>query len=77
MKEVILKSPVKDVVEASVAHWYFEEGDKVEKGQDLVEINCDGVTYNLPSPASGTLIEVYYEAGEVVEVGEVIAEIEE
>lgn len=77
MKEVILKTPTKDVVEASIAHWHFEEGDKVEKGQDLVEINCDGAMYNLPAPATGTLIEVYFESGEVVEVGDVIAAIEE
>ncbi|MBI4971894.1 MAG: biotin attachment protein [Candidatus Omnitrophica bacterium] len=77
MKEVILKVPVKDVVEASIAHWHCEEGDKVEKGQDLVEINCDGVSYHIPSPASGTLAEVFFESGEVVDIGEVIAEIED
>ena len=77
MREVILKVPARDVVEASIAHWHFEEGDKVEKGQDLVEISCDGVSYNIPCPASGTLSEVYFEAGEVVDLGEVIAEIED
>ena len=77
MKEVIFKSPIKDVVEAAISRWYAEEGDKVEKGQDLVEINCDGASYILPAVASGILSEVYFEAGEVIDVEEVIAIIEE
>lgn len=77
MKEVILKAPTQNVVEASIAHWFFEEGDKVEKGQDLVEISFDGMASILPAPASGTLAEVYFETGEVVEIGEVIAGIED
>jgi len=77
MSEVILKVPATDVVEANIAHWHFEEGDKVEKGQDLVEINCDGVAYNIPAPASGTLAEVYFDSGEIVDLGDVIAEIED
>lgn len=75
--EIIFKSPVKDLREASISHWHFEEGDLVEKGQDLVEMNCDGVFYNIPAPASGTLSEVYSETGDIVDVGEVIAKIEE
>ncbi|MBI4398207.1 MAG: biotin attachment protein [Candidatus Omnitrophica bacterium] len=77
MKEVILKVPAHDVHELSINHWHFEEGDKVEKGQDLVEVSCDGIIYHIPSPASGTLVEVYFEVGEAVDMGDVIAAIEE
>ncbi len=75
--EVKLKTVSPDVSEATISYWHYEEGDYVEKGQELVEISLSGSNYNMLSPATGTLSEVLYDVGEVVEVGETIAEIEE
>lgn len=77
MKEVILKPLSSGSKEAIISNWFFEEGDHVEAGEDLVEVSFDGLVFNVIVPSSGTLAEVYFEVGDVVEVGEVIAEIEE
>ena len=76
MVEVMLKI-VSDAPEAGIHYWHFEEGDYVEKGEDLVEIICEGTHYQLIAPATGTLSRVYYDVGEMVTIGEVIAEIDD
>lgn len=63
--------------EAAVSYWYFEEGDEVSEGDDLVEMTTDKATFNVPSPRSGILAEIVAEDGDTVKVGEVLAVIEE
>ena len=77
MAEIRLPELGEDVKEATVSFWHFEEGDRVEEGQDLVEMTTDKAAFNLPATASGTLAEVFFEEGDVVQVGEVLAIIEE
>jgi len=63
--------------EASVSFWYFDEGESVEEGEDLVELITDKATFNVPAPAGGKLAEILVGEGDVVKVGEVICRIEE
>jgi pyruvate dehydrogenase E2 component (dihydrolipoamide acetyltransferase) len=77
MLKVTLPELAEGVGEATVSYWHFEEGDTIEEGQDLVELVTDKATFNLPSPCSGTLIEVLCGEGETVKVGETLAIIEE
>lgn len=77
MAKVILPELGEGAREATISLWHFEEGDKVEEGEDLVEIATDKSTFNVSAPCSGVLTEVYYEEGDIVEGGEVLANIEE
>jgi len=77
MTKVILSEVTEGMREATISYWHFEEGDKVEEGEDLVEIATDKSTFNIPAPCSGVLTEVFFEEGDIVEVGEVLAAIEE
>ena len=63
--------------EAIVSLWHFEEGDEVHEADDLVEMMTDKATFNVPSPVSGILSEIMADEGDTVEVGEVLAIIEE
>lgn len=63
--------------EASVSYWQVEEGDRVEKGDDLVEMTTDKAVFNVPSPVSGMIERIMVEEGDVVKVGEVMAIIKE
>jgi pyruvate/2-oxoglutarate dehydrogenase complex dihydrolipoamide acyltransferase (E2) component len=63
--------------EAVVSFWHFEESDKVLKDDDLVEMTTDKATFNVQSPVSGILIEIIAGEGDTVEVGEVLAILEE
>ncbi len=57
--------------------WHFEEGDEVYEGADLVEMTTDKATFNVPSPITAILAEIVADEGETVEVGEVLAILEE
>lgn len=61
---------------AQVTFWYFAAGDRVEEGQDLVEMMTDKATFNVPSPAGGRVGEIRASEGETVQVGDVLAVIE-
>jgi len=62
--------------EATVSFWYFEEGAAIKKDEDLVEMVTDKATFNVPSPASGKLIEVRAKQEDTVKVGQVMAVLE-
>ena len=75
MAEVIMPA-VDDT--ATVSYWYFEEGDPVEEGDDLVAVQLtNGASLNLSAPQTGILNEVFYEEGDEVEQGDVLALVED
>ncbi len=63
--------------EAVVSLWHFEEGDEVRESDDLVEMSTDKATFNVPSPRTAVLSEIVADEGDTVEVGEVLAVLEE
>lgn len=67
MIDVLAKGLGKHVDEATVKCWYFEEGDHVTKGDDLVELATDDTVVTIPVPATGILTEVYFGEGDTVQ----------
>jgi 2-oxoglutarate dehydrogenase E2 component (dihydrolipoamide succinyltransferase) len=65
------------VAEGTVTRWLREVGDPVADQEPLVEIATDKVDTEVPSPASGTLLEIRVAADSTVAVGTVIAVIGE
>jgi pyruvate dehydrogenase E2 component (dihydrolipoamide acetyltransferase) len=63
--------------EAIVSVWLFEESDEVAEGDDLVEMTTDKATFNVQTPVSGQLVEIVAEEGDTVEVGEILAIIDD
>lgn len=76
MTKVILPELGEGIVKATVSYWYFKTGEKVSEKDDLVELTTDKATFNLPSPCSGTLSEIFFLEGDTVNVAEVLATIE-
>jgi pyruvate dehydrogenase E2 component (dihydrolipoamide acetyltransferase) len=62
--------------EAELLAWRVSVGDSVRDGQDIVTLNTDKVTVELPSPCSGKVLALHGAPGEVLVVGTVIAVIE-
>ena len=60
----------------TIVKWLKSEGDKVEKGEPLYELDTDKVTQEVEADASGVLLKIAVSAGEV-EVGKTIAVIGE
>lgn len=71
--EVVMPQMGESVVEATVIEWSKSVGDTVEEDETLLEISTDKVDSEVPSPISGTLVEILAEADETIEVGQVIA----
>lgn len=65
------------VTEATIAQWFKKPGDAVNVDEPLVELETDKVTVEVPAPASGTLAEISVQEGETVEVGALLAMLEE
>lgn len=77
MANLVLPDLGEDVHEATVSYWHFKEGDRIEAGKDVVEMGTDKATFNIPSPVSGILTKVFFEEGQTVSVGTVLAQIKE
>jgi pyruvate dehydrogenase E2 component (dihydrolipoamide acetyltransferase) len=62
--------------EIRIARWLIETGQKIERGQPLVEVETDKATMEVESVVSGVLAEVQAAANDAVSVGQVIAVLE-
>src|SRR5688500_8220813 len=56
----------------TIVRWLKSEGDKVEKGEPLYELDTEKVTQEVEAEASGVLLKIAVPEGEV-EVGRTIA----
>lgn len=65
-----------EITEATVSFWYYDEGEKVSEGEDLVELLTDKATFNVAAPASGVLLRVGAGEGETVRPAQVIGYLE-
>jgi pyruvate/2-oxoglutarate dehydrogenase complex dihydrolipoamide acyltransferase (E2) component len=78
VKQVIFDYSSDDVTTATVDYWHVDEGDAVEEGDDLVELRTEeGGLFVVSAPSGGILRERFYEPGDEVEVGDIIATIDD
>lgn len=70
---VIIEQFYENLEEATVGRWIKAEGDPVEREEPLVEIITDKVTFEMPAPASGSLLSIVAPEKSVLPVGYVIA----
>jgi pyruvate dehydrogenase E2 component (dihydrolipoamide acetyltransferase) len=61
----------------TIVRWLKSEGDAVEKGEALYELDTDKVTQEVEADASGVLLKILAGEGEEIEVGKRIAVIGE
>ena len=71
--EVTLPALGDSVTEGTVSRWLKAVGDTVEADEPLLEVSTDKVDTEVPSPASGTLLEIKVPEDEDAEVGAVLA----
>ena len=73
MTEVVMPQMGESIAEGTITKWLVKVGDTVEMDQPLFEISTDKVDAEIPSPASGTLLEIRHQEGDTVEVDAVVA----
>lgn len=61
------------ITEATIINWLKNVGDTVVADETIVEVATDKVDNDVPSPVSGTVIEIRFGKDDIVKVGEVLA----
>lgn len=65
------------VTEATIGQWFKKVGDAVALDEPIVELETDKVAMEINAPVPGVIAELLVEEGATVEVGALIARIEE
>lgn len=75
-KEVIMPKIGLDMEEGTILEWKKKEGDKISKGEVLLEIETDKAVTEVESALDGTLAEIVADEGDTVEITKTIAWVE-
>jgi 2-oxoglutarate dehydrogenase E2 component (dihydrolipoamide succinyltransferase) len=74
--EITVPEIGESITEVFIAQWLKQEGELVRRDENLVELESDKATLEVPSPVDGKLVKVFKQSGANVPVGEIIAVIE-
>jgi len=74
--EVKVPALSESVAEATLLSWRKREGEQVDRGETLIDIETDKVVLELPAPSGGMLTKIIKDDGTTVTSGEVIATID-
>jgi pyruvate dehydrogenase E2 component (dihydrolipoamide acetyltransferase) len=73
LTRVIMPKTGAEMEEGRILAWKRNVGERIEKGEVLLEIETDKATMEVEAPASGFLLKLLSEAGEVVPATQLIA----
>ena len=76
MADILMPKMGESITEGTILTWHKKPGDKVEVDETVLEVSTDKVDTEIPSPESGTITDILFNEGDVVEVGTVIAKID-
>src|SRR5919112_1864607 len=65
------------ITEATIGRWVKNEGDAVQTGDTLVELETDKINVEVPAQKAGVLTKRLKNEGDVVKVDETLGEIDE
>lgn len=71
--EVLMPELGESVAEGTVTHWCKKLGEQIAEDEPLLEVSTDKVDTEIPSPASGVLVQICAVEDETIEVGRVVA----
>lgn len=75
--KVVMPQMGESITNGTITKWNKKVGDMVEIDEILLEISTDKVESEIPSPAKGRLASLLFPEGKTVDVGILIAEIED
>lgn len=77
MIEIKVPELAESITEGTISNWLIKVGDKVNKGESVVELETDKVNVEVNTEYAGVLTQLLKQPGDTVEVGDVIAILEE
>ncbi|MHA2095169.1 MAG: dihydrolipoamide acetyltransferase family protein [Candidatus Hodarchaeales archaeon] len=73
MREILLPRIDPEMKSGTILNWIKMEGDQIQKGEPIVEIEGEKVIFNIESPEKGILAKILVKAGNLVPIGTPIA----
>src|SRR5215211_6597429 len=77
MTNIVVPELGESVVEARVARWLKKEGDRVEVGDPLVELETEKIDLEVNAEKGGVIASIKRQEGEDVKIGELLAVLDE
>ena len=75
-KEIRIPEIAENVTEGTITGVLVKEGETIEADQDVVEVETDKASVEVPAPFGGTVQEILVNEGDEVSVGDVIMTVE-
>jgi 2-oxoglutarate dehydrogenase E2 component (dihydrolipoamide succinyltransferase) len=77
MSNIVVPELGESVVEARVARWLKKEGDRVELGEPVVELETEKIDLEVNADRAGVIASIKRQEGEDVKIGELLAILDE
>src|SRR6476646_8953878 len=77
MTNIVVPELGESVVEARVARWLKQEGDRVEVGEPIVELETEKIDLEVNAERGGVITTIKHREGADVKIGEVLAVMDE
>jgi 2-oxoglutarate dehydrogenase E2 component (dihydrolipoamide succinyltransferase) len=77
MSNIVVPELGESVVEARVARWLKKEGDRVELGEPVVELETEKIDLEVNAERAGVIASIKRQEGEDVKIGELLAVLDE
>lgn len=74
--DIVMPKMGESLTEGTVLEWKKKVGEQIDKDETLLEIATDKVDAEIPSPVSGTLIEIIGKVNQTYDIDTVIARVE-
>lgn len=74
--ELVMPKMGESIMEATILKWAKNVGETIQADETILEVATDKVDSEIPSPVSGTILEIRFAQDAVVAIGKVIAIIE-
>ncbi len=77
MRNIVVQELGESVVEARVARWLKKEGDPVQVGEAVVELETEKIDLEVNADSGGVITSIARKEGEDVKIGELLAVVDE
>jgi len=72
-QRIIMPKQGLQMTEGLITQWYKQEGDTVQEGEPLFDMETDKTAITIDSTASGTVLKLLFEEGDLVPIAQTIA----
>src|SRR6185295_7240573 len=77
MTNIVVPELGESVVEARVARWLKKEGDRVEVGEPVVELETEKIDLEVNAERGGVITSIKHKEGDDVKIGELLAVVDD